>query len=302
MIIGTRSSRLALIQTEMAVKAIRAMYPDIIIQVRKIRTTGDKDLRTSLVNLDSSVFVKELEQALSEHRIDLAVHSLKDVPCDMPAGLTLCAVLPREDPRDALVAGCRLKELPASACIGTDSLRRTAQILRCRPDLRTGSLRGNIETRLRKWQLNTYDGVIIAAAALKRLGLADQIKEYLETADFVPSPGQGAIALETRIDDRSLNERLRSLSDPATWTCISAERAFLKALGGGCRAPLGALGNIADDTISLRGFVSSPDGQQSLVEHLSGAIAEPQALGQSLARKMLSLGAANLIMNGLNNG
>jgi hydroxymethylbilane synthase len=286
----------------MAVKAIRAMYPDIIIQVRKLRTTGDNDLRTSLVNLDSSVFVKELEQALSEHRIDLAVHSLKDVPCDMPAGLTLCAVLPREDPRDALVAGCRLKELPASACIGTDSLRRTAQILRCRPDLRTGSLRGNIETRLRKWQLNTYDGVIIAAAALKRLGLADQIKEYLETADFVPSPGQGAIALETRIDDRSLNERLRSLSDPATWTCISAERAFLKALGGGCRAPLGALGNIADDTISLRGFVSSPDGQQSLVEHLSGAIAEPQALGQSLARKMLSLGAANLIMNGLNNG
>ncbi|MBI2868659.1 MAG: hydroxymethylbilane synthase [Chloroflexi bacterium] len=293
--IGTRGSKLALVQAGSLAAALRARYPDIEVVIRRIATAGDRDRRTPLEDMGVAVFVKELEEALLDGRIDLAAHSLKDMPADTPPGLRLLAVTGRADPRDALVAGARLMELPPGARIGTGSLRRSIQLAACRPDLKTCAIRGNVDTRLRKVDAGEVEGVIVAAAALIRLGWTDRITEYLPAEHFLPSVGQGALAVEARLDDEFMAELVVPLNDETVWRCVAAERAFLRALGGGCRAPIAALGRIEYQLLHLDGMVAGADGRRVLRARATGDPASPEAVGEGLARLMLESGAAGLV-------
>jgi hydroxymethylbilane synthase len=241
---------------------------------------------------DIGVFVKELEEALLDGHIDLAVHSLKDMPTQIPEGLYLAAVTERNDPRDVLVSGeKKLAELPSGAKIGTGSLRRAIQLGLCRPDLEVCSIRGNIDTRLRKVVKGEFDGVILAAAALKRLGWEDRISEYLPVKEFLPAVGQGALAVEARCDDGDLAEICANLNHMPTWQSIAAERAFLSALGGGCRAPIAALASVDGDVISVEGMVADAGKKEILRSSEEGSAAAPEETGARLAKKLLSMGA-----------
>lgn len=294
-VVGSRGSKLAMIQTEAVVARIRELHPALEINIQKIVTTGDRDQQTQLEKLGIAIFVRELEEALLDKRIDLAVHSLKDMPTELPQGLHILAVMDREDPRDTLVAGSSLDTLAHGARIGTDSLRRSVQLTRYRPDLRVGSIRGNVDTRLRKVAEGEFDGVIVAAAALSRLGWADRVTQYLPLEWFLPAVGQGALAIESRADDSKITELVSPLNHLPTWRSVMAERAFLRALGGGCRAPIAALGSVSGDILKLEGMIASTRGAGVLQDSGTGNTQCPEEIGISLANRLLERGGAKFV-------
>ena len=281
-----------IVQTKLEDRAGRP----IILQA--IKTRADTQSETPLVAMSGEgVFVKELEAALLDGRIDCAVHSLKDLPLATPRKLRLAAVLEREEPRDAVVSrsGEAFDELPSAAAIGTSSLRRRSQLLFRRRDVRMVEIRGNVDTRLRKLDDGRYDAVVVAACGLIRLGLEARITEYLDPAVMLPEPGQGALAVEARADDRETLELLAGLDDPMSRACVDAERAMLGALGGGCRVPIGALGSCTEGILELTGAVIAPDGHEKVSATMTGVMTEPVALGRRLAEELLSQGAEYLL-------
>ena len=296
-VVGSRGSKLALIQAESVVAKIREINPHVEVGISKIVTKGDRDRHAQLDHMEGiGVFVKELEEALLTGRIDLAVHSLKDVPTEIPQGLCLLAVTERLDPSDVLVSKSgRLNELASGARIGTGSLRRAAQLTRYRPDLEVCSIRGNVDTRLRKVASGEFDGVILAAAAMLRLGWQDKISEYLPLEHFVPAVGQGTLVIETRLGDEEIAGLISPLNHRPTWQSITAERAFLSALGGGCRAPIAALGTVNSDTLKLEGMVADASGKKMLRAAEEGSTIFPEELGTRLAQRMQRMGAAEFI-------
>lgn len=291
--IGTRGSALALWQAEHVRARLEALGHAVSLHV--ITTTGDRlqDRRLASVG-GKGAFLKEIEEALLAGEVDLAVHSLKDVPTALPAGLGLCAFLERADPRDALVsAGARLAELPKGAVVGTTSLRRRALVGALRPDLRLEDLRGNVDTRLRRLRERRFDAVLLAMAGLTRLGRAGEATEALDPRVFVPAPGQGAIALECRDADAAVREATLPLHHAETARAVAAERAFLAALGGGCTVPLGAHAAPAGAELELVAFVASEDGQKLLRGERRGA--DPERLGRAVADELVARGARALI-------
>ncbi len=296
-IIGSRASRLALIQAESVVDNLRKVRPEKELEIRKITTGGDRDRHIQLDRMEAiGVFVKELEEALLGGEIDLAVHSLKDVPTAIPEGLCLAAVTERLDPRDVLVSRSEsLDNLPPGSQIGTGSLRRSIQLSRYRPDLEVRGIRGNVDTRLRKVQEGQVDGVVLAAAALIRLGWRESITQYLPVEDFLPSAGQGALAIEIRRDDEAVTELASGINHVQSWQCIGAERAFLSALGGGCRAPIAALASVEGSELQITGMAASADGNKILRGSAEGRASSAEEVGENLAKKLLSMGAAEFI-------
>lgn len=294
-IIGTRGSKLAITQTGIVADKIRAIYPWLDIEIQKVLTTGDRDRQTRLEQLGEAVFVKELEQSLLNGTIDIAVHSLKDLPTEIPEGLKLAAVTGRDDPRDAVVARMKLTELPEGSLIGTDSLRRSVQLRHYYPHLKIGGLRGNVDTRLKKVASGELDGIIVAAAGMNRLGLQDKITEYLPLDQFLPSVGQGALAVETREDDCDIDAITAQLNDSAARQSVNAERAFLLSLGGGCRAPIGALGAVSGNVLSLDGMVASLSSGKIIRLSTRGDAKDAESIGRQLAEQLLKMGAEEFI-------
>ncbi|MGA2159100.1 MAG: hydroxymethylbilane synthase [Dehalococcoidia bacterium] len=294
-IAGSRRSKLALIQTASVISRIRAINLNLEVSVREIVTSGDRDRHTQLDRLGTAVFVKELEEALLRREIDIAVHSLKDLPTEFPEGLRLIAVSERDDPRDALVAKAPLKQLDPGSRIGTGSLRRSIQLRMQRPDLVICPIRGNVDTRLRKVTSGEADGFIVAAAAMLRLGWQDKITEYLPVNDFLPAAGQGALAVEGRLEDKELFDLISPLNHLPTWQCITSERAFLQELGGGCRAPIAALATIEGGELNLNGMIAGKDGSKVLRGSAKGKPDSAEETGIRLARKLFSMGADLMI-------
>ncbi|MHB8086334.1 MAG: hydroxymethylbilane synthase [Dehalococcoidia bacterium] len=294
-IAGSRRSKLALIQTASVVARIKEANPGVEVSVREIVTSGDRDRRTQLDRLGTAVFVKELEEALLRREIDIAVHSLKDLPTEFPEGLRLIAVSEKQDPRDALVAKAPLKQLDAGARIGTGSLRRSIQLRMQRPDLVICPIRGNVDTRLRKVTSGEVDGFIVAAAAMLRLSWQDKITEYLDVDSFLPAVGQGALAVEARLEDEEIYELISPVNHLPTWQCITAERSFLQELGGGCRAPIAALATIEGKDLKLDGMIASMDGSKILRGSATGKPDGAEDVGIRLARDLIALGADRLI-------
>jgi len=296
-IVGSRGSRLALIQSESVAAKLSELNPHLKVSVSQIVTKGDRNRYARLDRMEGvGIFVRELEEALIDGSIDLAVHSLKDMPTEIPTGLCLAAVTERLDPRDVLVSRAgRLAELPAGARIGTGSFRRVTQLGAYRPDLKVDSIRGNVDTRLRKVSSGEFDGVILAAAAMIRLGWEAKISEYLPVEHFLPAVGQGALGIETRLRDEDIAELVSSLNHLPTWQSITAERAFLSALGGGCRAPIAALGTVAGITLRLEGMVADTNGKRWLHASAEGNTGYPEEVGTKLAQRMLSMGASEFI-------
>ena len=299
--IGTRGSQLALWQTNWVKAEIEKRYPNVEVEVRIISTKGDRVLDVSLPKLGEQgkgLFTKELEDALFDRRVDLAVHSLKDLPTELPAGLHVGAICEREDVRDALVARGAIRsfnELPRGALMGTSSLRRQAQLRAARPDLVIEPVRGNVETRLRKLDEGKYDAIVLAAAGLHRLGYADRITEHLNEELMLPAVGQGALAVESREDDSATAEIIRALDHQATRLACAAERAFLKALGGGCLVPIAANATIESDKMTLSGLVASPDGSESIRGEQSGSSDDAELIGRQLAEDLLARGAGRIL-------
>jgi hydroxymethylbilane synthase len=299
--IATRESALAKWQAEHVRARLASLYPHSIVELLGMTTQGDQILDRPLSAIGGKgLFIKELEVAMHEGRADLAVHSLKDVPMDVPEGFVLAAVMAREDPRDALVSNryATLAELPAGAVVGTSSLRRESQLRERFPNLVVKALRGNVNTRLRKLDAGEYDAVILAAAGLKRLGFSERIRDLIDPADSLPAVGQGALAIECRADRTDVIAALVPLIDEATLLATAAERAFSRALSGSCQTPIGAHGEWLEDDLWLRGLLASPDGREVLrgeVEETVTDLASAEALGRSLADDFLARGAARLI-------
>lgn len=296
-VIGSRGSKLAMIQAESVMAGIRELNPEADVEIRKVVTMGDRNRTARLDHMNGvGVFVKELEEALLDSRIDLAVHSLKDMPTQIPQGLCLAAVTERLDPRDVLISREQgLAELAPGSRIGTGSLRRAVQITACRPDLEICSIRGNVDTRLRKVSSGELDGVILAAAAMLRLGCEDRISEYLPLEQFLPAVGQGAVAIEIRLDDEEIAQLISPIKHLPTWQSITAERAFLDALGGGCRAPIAALATVNGAALKLDGMVADISGQKIICASEEAGDTSPEELGVRLAQKILEMGAADFI-------
>jgi hydroxymethylbilane synthase len=290
--IGSRGSKLALWQAEWVRERLAELGQPARIEI--IKTTGDKITGVPLAQVGTKgLFTKEIEEALLAGTIDLAVHSLKDLPTELPAGLRLAAVPPREDARDALV-GRRLAELPPGARVGTSSLRRVAQLLAARPDLVIEPARGNLDTRLRKLSEGRYDALVLAAAGLTRLGWQDRIAEYLPVETMCPAVGQGALAIETR-EEGEAAAVCAQLDDAATRAAVSAERALLEALGGGCQVPIGAHATIADEELRLVAIVASPDGKRLIPGKAAGRMSEAVTLGRELGDGMLAAGGREIL-------
>ena len=298
--IGTRGSQLALWQTNWVKARLLEANPGLEIQIQVISTKGDRVLDVSLPKLGEQgkgLFTKELEDAIREQRIDLAVHSLKDLPTELPSDLEIGAICEREDVRDALVARKvkSLAELPEHARIGTSSLRRQAQLRVVRPDLMIEPIRGNVDTRLRKLDEGQFDAIVLAAAGLHRLGHAARITEHLEDDVMLPAVGQGALAIEIRAHDQATAEAVQQLNHETTDLACKAERAFLKGLGGGCLVPIAAHARIEANTLNLVGLVASPDGTQVIRGVSNGSSAEAMSIGQTLADELLARGADKIL-------
>jgi hydroxymethylbilane synthase len=264
----------------------------------KIKTTGDKIQDAPLAKIGGKgLFVKEIEEALIQRKIDLAVHSIKDVPTEFPEGLHLAAITKREDPRDVFISkdGTLLKDLPRGAKIGTSSLRRQAQLLHFRGDLEMIPLRGNLDTRIRKLKTMDLDGVVLALAGVKRLNLEKNITEILPTEISLPAIGQGALGIETRIGDRKTEGYLQFLNDPESSVAVSAERAFLKKLEGGCQVPIAAFGRMEGGTLHIEGLVGRTDGKKLIRHHLEGPVREAEMIGTRLAEILLEKGAGEIL-------
>ena len=295
--VGTRASALARLQTDIVLEQLRPLYPDLVFQVVTVTTHGDANQAAPLAGMGLGVFVKEIEQQLLDGRLDMAVHSLKDMPTLLPEGLALSALLPREDPRDVLVNlfDCPLEELPQGARIGTSSPRRRSQLLSRRSDLDVVPIRGNVETRLRKAGGEECEGAILAAAGLLRLGLGDRVTEYLSPQSFVPPPGQGILAVETRADDNRMTGILRAVDHAATRYAATAERAFLERLGGGCQVPVGAYAQSDGDLMNLTVFLGSPDGQQTFQAKVRGLTRSPHQLAADAHLAIVERGGGRLL-------
>jgi hydroxymethylbilane synthase len=266
-------------------------------QVITVRTHGDADTTTPLAGMGLGVFVKEIEQQLLAGQLDMAVHSLKDMPTKLPEGLDIGAVLRRQDPRDVLVNkwGYPLSQLPSGARIGTSSPRRVAQLKNCCPQVEVLSIRGNVETRLRKAQGEDYDGAILAAAGLIRLGLAQHITEYLSTQQFVPPPGQGVLAVEVRADDDRMLELLHPIENAPTRYAVTAERAFLEILGGGCQVPVGAYARSEGEMLVLTVFIGALDGKKAFRAKLEGLTHDPRQLASDAYQTLIEQGGGELM-------
>ncbi|HEU5423036.1 MAG TPA: hydroxymethylbilane synthase [Nitrolancea sp.] len=291
--VGTRGSALALEQTRRVVALLQAAAPELTIETRLITTHGDVDKQTPLAVLGGQgVFAKEIEAALLAGEIDLAVHSAKDLTSELPRGLIIAAIPERDDPRDALVAptpGLRLDDLSPGAHVGTSSRRRALQLQQARPDLVAVELRGNVDTRLRKVRQREggLAAGILAASGLLRMGWQDAIAEVLPLDTFLPAPGQGALAVECRADDEPLRALLATIDDPAVARAVAIERAFLRAVGGGCRSPIGAFAVIQDERVLLRAMLGDEENTTALYASRLGALADAEELAAELARGML---------------
>jgi hydroxymethylbilane synthase len=298
--IASRGSRLAVWQSEWVHGRLAAAWPDRRFEIVKIETRGDKALDRPLPDIGrKGLFTEELESALRAGEVDLAVHSLKDLPTDLAAGLKVGAVCEREDPRDAWVGATGGPDDAAAAApgarIGTGSERRRAQLLAARPDVQVASIRGNVETRLRKLDEGQYDAVIMAAAGLLRLGLAHRISSYLEPPEWLSAPGQGAIAVERREDDPAIAELLRPVDDDAARAETTAERTLLARLEGGCRVPVGARAWAKGDELILHGLVATPDGTRVIRAHGHGRRDSAEELGVRVAEEMLGRGGEAIV-------
>lgn len=296
LVIGTRGSRLALRQTEIASAALNTANPGLSFDVTEIRTSGDQTDRSLSEIGGRGVFVIELERALLDGDIDIAVHSLKDLPSEETTGLTIAAVLLREDPRDALVtrSGADLASLPAGASVGTGSPRRASQIRSLRPDLLIEDIRGNVDTRLRKVEEGRYDAIVLAVAGLTRLGCLDRASEIFDADTMLPAVGQGALAVQVRSDDKQALPLVRSADDAATRMAVTAERAFERRLGGGCQAAIAAYAVIDGMGLRLRGLVGDQGG--SIIRgDLEGSMTEPDRLGVALAERLIDEGASEFV-------
>jgi hydroxymethylbilane synthase len=297
LVIASRGSPLALWQARWVERELAALGHDSRIQI--IKTTGDKITSVPLNQVGAKgLFTREIEEALLEGRADLAVHSLKDLPTELPAGLMLAAIPAREDPRDAIV-GIPIANLPKNAKVGTSSLRRAAQLRKLRPDLRIEPVRGNLDTRLRKLDQGHYDAIVLAVAGLNRLGLQDRIAEIVSPDIICPAVGQGALAIEAAIEGAigagPLSGLWEKLDDRLTRAAITGERALLAALGGGCQVPIGALGTVAAGTLHLRGIVVSPDGVRLVRDSLEGPLAEAAEIGRRLGEALLAAGGDDIL-------
>lgn len=299
--IGTRGSALALAQTETVAAALRAAHPQVEIAIETIRTGADRRPDVPFEALPGiGFFVKELEVALLEGRIDAAVHSMKDLPTVAAEGLIVCAVPAREDPRDALVAraGLTLASLPPGARVGTSSPRRAAFLRAHRSDLQVVPIRGNVETRLRKVDTGELDAVCVAGAGLRRLGLAPRVSEWLPVEVMLPAPGQGALGIQVRAQDGAAQAVVAAAGDVPTFQAVTAERAFLTCLQGGCRLPAGAYARHAEGGLRVLGAVVAPDGGRAVRGERSGPAGQAEAMGRMLAEELLERGAADLMPAG----
>ncbi len=288
-ILGTRGSQLARWQTDWVAARLRERVPDIEIGIEIITTQGDRVLDTPLPQIgDKGLFTREIETVLTQGRIHAAVHSLKDLPTELPDGLMLAAICEREDVRDALVTkhDCTLRELPHGARIGTSSLRRAAQLRAYRPDFQIVNLRGNVDTRLRKSASDDYDAIVLAAAGLIRLGHANRIAEFLSLDVMLPAPGQGALAVEIRADDADARALVAQLDHAPTRAATNAERAFLRALGGGCQVPVAAFAQVSGDSLHLRGLIANEDGTRIVRGEISGGVNSVELLGANLVKQL----------------
>lgn len=298
LVVGTRGSRLALWQAEWVQARLNELAPRVMVTVRTIKTSGDKILDVPLAKIGGKgLFVKEIEEALAAGEIDLAVHSMKDVPTRLPPGLGLLCVPMREDPRDALVSrtGASLDQLGMGARVGTSSLRRQAQLLHHRPDLHIDMLRGNLDTRLRKVKEGAYDAVVLAAAGLHRMGWAQEVTEYLAPEVCLPAIGQGALGLEGRLDDPFVRDLLAPLDHPSTRVAVTAERALLGRLEGGCQVPIAAHATVKGDQLILDGLIASVDGRRLIRETIQGPESEAAELGVRMAERLLARGGERIL-------
>jgi hydroxymethylbilane synthase len=296
--IGTRGSQLALFQANWVKDQVSHAHPDLKVTLIKIKTTGDKIQDVPLAKIGGKgLFVKEIEESLLQKRIDLAVHSIKDVPTEFPEGLHLSVITKREDPRDVFISreGRTLKDLPQGAKIGTSSLRRQAQLLHFRNDFELVPLRGNLDTRLRKLKTMNLDGIVLALAGVKRLGLEETITEIISTDISLPAIGQGALGIETRMDDRGVEGQIRFLNDRDSSIAVTAERAFLKKLEGGCQVPIAAFARTVGTTLQIDGLVGTIDGKRLIRHHREGSIDKAESIGIELAEILLSQGAKEVL-------
>jgi len=296
--IGTRKSMLALTQSNMIKGMIEARYPDCEVELMKIVTKGDKILDVPLAKVGGKgLFVKEIEEAMLRGEVDIAVHSMKDVPAELPPDLFIGVVVEREDPRDAFlsVKYKSIKELPQEAKIGTSSLRRRSQLALARPDLEIEDLRGNLDTRIRKLDEGMYDAIILATAGLNRMGWSERITAFFESADMLPAVAQGAVGIEMRRDDRELIEGLAYLDHRDTSVAVTCERGFLNRLEGGCQVPIGGHATVDGDRISLTGLIASVSGDRFLKETAEGSAADAEKIGRELAEKLLDMGGAEIL-------
>jgi hydroxymethylbilane synthase len=296
--IATRKSPLALWQAEHVKAELERLYPELTVELVPMSTRGDEILDRSLAAIGGKgLFLKELERAMLNGEADLAVHSMKDVPAELPPGLHIAAVLTREDPRDAIVSNDiqSLEDMPAGSVLGTSSLRRQAQMLNLRPDLVIEPARGNVGTRLQRLDEGNFKAIMLAYAGLKRLGLADRAKQVLDTEVCLPAVGQGIVGIECRKDDTQLNELLNRLNDPVSDVCLSAERAFASALEASCHAPVAAHALLEGDKLYLRGLVATINGSTVLKGEIRGAAADARKLGLSLAEELIGKGAGKIL-------
>jgi hydroxymethylbilane synthase len=297
--IGTRGSALALWQARYVAAEIEKSHPGIKVEFRTIKTRGDKILDTPLAKIGGKgLFTKEIEDALLDGTVDLAVHSLKDLPTDLPGGLHVAAIMKREDPRDVFISrdGRTLEELGAGARIGTSSLRRKAFTLNRFPELEVVSIRGNVDTRLRKIETEDLAGIMLAAAGLIRMGLSDRITSYMDLEVMLPAIGQGALAIEARIDDSSTAAALGDLNHPQTAECVKIERAFLQRMGGGCQVPMSAHCVLEGNGVKVMAAVVHPDGNPTVSDTYVGPGGDPR-IGTRLADALIEQGAADILRN-----
>ncbi|WP_131919618.1 hydroxymethylbilane synthase [Heliophilum fasciatum] len=298
-VIGTRDSALALWQTHWVLEQLQARFPEQRFEIKAIKTKGDKILDVALAKIgDKGLFTKELEVAMLEGEVDMAVHSLKDLPTQLPEGLTVGAMCIREDYRDVLIGRTArtLAELKPGARVGTASLRRKSQIWKVRPDLELLDIRGNLQTRMRKMEEQDLDGIILAAAGVLRLGWADKITQYIDEDVCLPAVGQGSVGIEIRDGDEAIARVVGALNHKDTADCITAERALMRTLEGGCQVPIGALGKLGeDDSLTLHGVVASLDGREICRDQVTGHRSEAADLGHRLADILIAKGAAEIL-------
>jgi len=294
--VGTRGSKLALAQTECVISQLSSLFPELVFEKVIIKTKGDKILDAPLSKIGGKgLFVKEIEEALLKGEIDLAVHSMKDVPSIIPEGLEIACIPERESPFDVWISNYKhISALPSNSKIGTSSLRRLSQLKRIRKDLKILPLRGNVDTRLRKWREGQFDGIILAEAGLKRLGIKIDYKRF-SIEEIIPAVGQGALGIEVRKDNKKIKEILSKIHSKETEVCVKAERSFLRTLEGGCQVPLGAYSWIKDSKLFIIGFISDLEGERFYKVKEEGNVDEAEKIGERLAKKLLKAGGEEIL-------